>query len=79
MHIDVSSSGIEPKLNVLLDNQMAVIFHGISGGSFNTFIDENKPDFAIIYTDYYQDRSTLTSIRNVITRQSEHIYTYESL
>ena len=75
MHIDVSSSGIEPKLNVLLDNQMAVIFHGISDGSFGSFVNENKPDIAIIYADYHQDRSTLTSILNVITKQSDHTVT----
>src|ERR687892_6391 len=32
MHIDVSSDGNEPKLNVRLDNQTSVIFHGISDG-----------------------------------------------
>jgi hypothetical protein len=72
MHIGVSSSGNEPKLNVRLDNQMAFIFHGISDGSFGSFVNENKPDVAIIYADYHQDRSTLTSIRNVITSQSDH-------
>src|ERR671918_254676 len=73
MHIDVSSNGSEPKLNVRLDNQPAVIFHGISDGSFSSFVEANKPDVAIIYADYHQDRSTLTSIRNVITKQSDYI------
>src|SRR5919106_1091268 len=73
MHIGVSSSGNEPKLNVRLDNQTEDIFDGISDGSFSSFVNENKPDLAIIYADYHQDRSTLTSIRNVITKQSEHI------
>src|ERR671911_293181 len=75
MHIDVSSGGNEPKLNVRLDNQTPVIFHGISDGSFGSFVNENKPDVAIIYADYHQDRNTLTSIRNVITKQSDHIVT----
>ena len=43
MHIGVSS-GNEPKLNVRLDNQTAVIFHGISDESFGSFVDANKPD-----------------------------------
>src|SRR5919106_2065618 len=73
MHIDVSSNGTEPKLNALLDNQTPVVFHGISDGSFSSFVDENKPDLAIIYADYHQDQSTLTSIRNVITERSKHI------
>src|SRR5918996_1009514 len=73
MHIDVSSGGNEPKLNVRLDNQPAVIFHGISDGSFGSFVNENKPDVVIIYADYHQDRSTLTSIHNVITKQSDHV------
>src|ERR671919_1941384 len=49
MHIDVSSGGNEPKLNVRLDNQTSVIFHGISDGSFGSFVNANKPDVAIIY------------------------------
>src|SRR5919106_3697332 len=73
MHIDVSSNGTEPKLNVRLDNQTSVIFDVISDGSFGSFVDENKPDIAIIYADYHQDRSTLTSIRSVITERSKHI------
>src|SRR5918994_7860642 len=64
MHIDVSS-GNEPKLNVRLDNQTEVIFDGISDGSFSSFVNENKPDVAIIYADYHQDQCTLTSIHNV--------------
>src|SRR5918996_954612 len=75
MYIDVSSGGNEPKLNVRLDNQTSVIFHGISDGSFGSLVNENKPDVAIIYADYHQDRSTLTSIHNIITKQSEHIVT----
>src|SRR5919106_264933 len=43
MHIGISS-GNEPKLNVRLDNQTAVIFHGISDESFGSFVDANKPD-----------------------------------
>src|SRR5919106_2537950 len=73
IHIDVSSGGYEPKLNVLLDNQTPVVFHGRSDGSFSSFVEENKPDVAIIYADYHQDRCTLTSIHNVITKLSEHI------
>lgn len=72
MHIGISS-GNEPKLNVRLNNQTAVIFHGISDGSFGSFVNDNKPDVVIIYADYHQDQSTLSSIRNVITKQSDHI------
>src|ERR671919_1377696 len=73
MHIGISSGGNEPKLNVRLDNQTAVIFHGISDGSFGSFVDANKPDVAIIYADYHQDRCTHTSICNVITKRSDRI------
>jgi DNA polymerase elongation subunit (family B) len=74
MHIGISSGGNEPKLNVRLNNQTAaVIFHGISDGSFGSFVNENKPDIVIMYADYHQDQSTLSSIRNVITKQSDHI------
>src|SRR5918994_2283116 len=73
MHIDVSSNVTEPKLNVQLGNQTAVIFHKISDGSFGSFVNENKADVVIIYADYHQDQSTLSSIRNVITKQSDHI------
>jgi DNA polymerase elongation subunit (family B) len=72
MHIGISS-GNDPKLNVRLNNQTAVIFHGISDGSFGSFVNENKPDVVIIYADYHHDQSTLSSIRNVITKQSDHI------
>src|SRR5918994_663881 len=72
MHIGISS-GNEPKLNVRLDNQTAVIFHGISDESFGSFVDANKPDLAIIYADYHQDRCTLTLIQKFITKLSEHI------
>src|ERR671919_1937197 len=37
MHIGVSSSGNEQKLNVRLDNQTEDIFDGISDGSFSSF------------------------------------------
>jgi DNA polymerase elongation subunit (family B) len=73
MHIGISSGGNEPKLNVRLNNQMAVIFHGISDGSFGSFVNENKPDVVIMYADYHQDQITLSSIRNVITKQLDHI------
>jgi hypothetical protein len=55
MHIGISS-GIEPKLNVRLDNQSAVIFNGLSDGSFGSFVNKNKPDVAIIYADHHQDQ-----------------------
>ena len=73
MHIGISSGGNEPRLSVRLNNQTAVIFHGISEGSFGSYVNKNKPDVVIIYADYHQDQSTLSSIRNVITKQSDHI------
>ncbi|HXW12602.1 MAG TPA: DNA polymerase domain-containing protein [Nitrososphaeraceae archaeon] len=69
MHIRISS-GSEPKLNVRFDNQIPVIFNGPSDESFGSYINENKPDIAIVYAEYRQDRSILTSVRNVITEQS---------
>jgi DNA polymerase family B len=72
MHIG-TSNGIEPRLNVRLDNQTTVIFNGLSDGSFSSFVNENEIDVAIIYADHHQDQSTLTSIRDVITKQSDRI------
>lgn len=72
MYIGISS-GNEPKLNVRIDTQTAVIFNGLSDGSFGSYVNENKPDVAIIYADYHQDQSTLTSVCNVITKESNHI------
>ena len=60
-------------LTYRLDTQTAVIFNGLSDGSFSSYVNENKPDVAIIYADYHQDQGTLTSISNVITKQSNHI------
>jgi DNA polymerase elongation subunit (family B) len=72
MHIGISS-GNEPKLDVRLDNQTAVIFNGLSDGSFGYFVSKNKPDVTIIYADHHRDQSTLTSVRNVITKQLDRI------
>ena len=72
MHIGISG-GNEPKLNVRLDNQMAVIFNGLSDGSFSSFVDNNNPEIAIICADHHHDQNTLISIRNVITKQSNRI------
>ena len=69
MHIRISS-GSEPKLNVRLDNQTSVIFNGPSDESFGSYVNENKPDIAIIYAEHRQDQSILNSIRNVIAEQS---------
>ena len=69
MHIRISS-GSEPKLNLRLDNQSSVIFNGPSDESFGSYVNENKPDIAIIYAEYRQDRSILNSIRNVSAEQS---------
>ncbi len=70
MHFRISSNGSEPKFSVRLDNQTPVIFNGLSDESFGFYVNENKPDVAIIYAEYRQDRSILTSIRNIIAEQS---------
>jgi DNA polymerase family B len=69
MHIRISS-GSEPKLTVRLDDQTPVIFNGQSDESFGSYVNENKPDIAIVYAEYRQDRSIPTSVHNVITEQS---------
>ena len=69
MHIRISG-GSEPKLTVRFDNQISVIFNGLSDDSFGSYVNENKPDIAIVYAEYRQDRSILTSVRNVIAEQS---------
>ena len=69
MHIRISS-GSEPKLNVRLDNQTSVIFNGPSDESFGSYVNENKPNIAIIYAEHRQDQSILNLIRNVIAEQS---------
>ena len=69
MHIRISG-GSEPKLTVRFDNQISVIFNGLSDDSFGSYVNENKPEIAIIYAEYRQDRSILTSVRNVIVEQS---------
>ena len=69
MHIRISS-GSEPKLNVRLDNQTSGLFNGPSDESFGSYVNENKPDIAIIYAEHRQDQSILNLIRNVIAEQS---------
>jgi DNA polymerase elongation subunit (family B) len=70
MHIRISSNGSEPKLSVRLDNQTPVIINGPSDRSFGSYVNENKPDIAIVYAEYRQDRNILTLIRNIIAEQS---------
>ena len=53
-----------------LDNQTSVIFNGPSDESFGSYVNENKPDIAIIYAEHRQDQSILNSIRNVLAEQS---------
>jgi DNA polymerase elongation subunit (family B) len=69
MHIRISG-GSEPKLAVRLDNQTQVIFNGQSDESFGSYVNENKPDIAIVYAEYRQDRNILALIRNIIAEQS---------
>ena len=69
MHIRISG-GSEPKLNVRFDNQTSVIFNGPSDECFGSYVNENKPDIAIIYAEHRQDQSILNSIRNVLAEQS---------
>lgn len=69
MHIRISSCGSKLKLNVRVDNQMSIIFNGPSDKSFGSFINEKKPDIAIIYAEYKQANNILTSIHDVLTHQ----------
>ena len=69
MHIRISG-GSEPKLNVRFDNQTSVTLNGLSDESFGSYVNENKPDIAIVYAEYRQDQIMLTSVRNVIAEQS---------
>src|SRR5215831_8719716 len=71
MHIRIiSSSGSSKlKLNVRVDNQMSSIFNGPSDKSFGSYVNEKKPDIAIIYAEYKQN-NILTSIRDVLADQS---------
>ena len=74
MHIRIISCSSKLKLNVKVDNQMSIIFDGPSDESFGSFVNEKKPDIAIIYAEYKQDNnSILTSIRNVLADQSGQI------
>ncbi|HEY7079969.1 MAG TPA: DNA polymerase domain-containing protein [Nitrososphaeraceae archaeon] len=70
IHIRISSSGSKLKLSVRVDNQTSVIFNGPSDESFGSYVNEKKPDIAIIYAEYKQDNNILTSIRTVLTDQS---------
>jgi DNA polymerase elongation subunit (family B) len=72
MHIRISS-GSEPKVMVRLDDQTPVIFNGQSDESFGSYVNENKPDIAIVYAEYRQDRSIFTSVRSIIAEQSSRI------
>ena len=54
MHIRISG-GSEPKLTVRFDNQISVIFNGLSDDSFGSYVYENKPDIAIVYAEYRQE------------------------
>ena len=60
----------ELKLNVRLENQTSIVSNTLSDQSFISCIIENQPDIAIIYGDYRQDHSTLTSVDNIITQNS---------
>ena len=63
----------ETKLNLRLENQTSMICDGLSDKSLIFYIDKNKPDIAIIYTDNQLNHSTLTSLRNIINQYSDKI------
>ena len=71
MHIRISSCSSKLKLNVRVDNQMSDILNGPSDESFGSYVNEKKPDIAIIYAEYKQDNNILlTSIHDVLADQS---------
>lgn len=72
MHIGLSSHGKNDEiiLNLRLENQTSIISNTVSDQSFISVFNENQPDIAIIYGDYRQDHSTLTSVDNIITQYS---------
>ena len=76
MHIRISSGSVPKYVHVRLDNQTPIIFNGLSDDSFGSYVNENKPDIAIIYAEHRQDQSILNSIRNVISEQSSRTVVY---
>ena len=65
MHIRISS-GSKPKLNVRVDNQMSIVFNGPYDETFGSYVNEKKPDIAIIYGEFKQNNNILTSISDVL-------------
>jgi hypothetical protein len=60
----------ETKLNVTFENQTSIVFDRLSDENFISYIDENKPDIVIIYSENQQDRNTLTPLRDMISQYS---------
>jgi DNA polymerase elongation subunit (family B) len=81
MHIRIGDDSKNDGIifNVRLENEMSVIFNGLSYESFISCIKENEPDVAIIYEDSQYDHDIVSSIDNIITKYCNQTVVIHSL